>query len=118
LQKSVFKAICRKIVSCDKSIAANLSAHLLWQAHGGLMKVTLIFLSLVILGEPALGQSGVSNQRDMYGNLVRNGGTASTGVNQSVPNNGAIRNAPVQTPTNPKSPSQSQQINRIGSGTN
>jgi hypothetical protein len=82
------------------------------------MKVTLAFLLLLILGDPALAQSGVSNQRDMYGNLPRNGGAASTGVNQSVPNNGAIRNAPIQTPTNPKSPSQSQQINRMGSGTN
>jgi hypothetical protein len=82
------------------------------------MKVTLVFLSLVILGDAALAQSGVSNQRDMYGNLPRSGGAASTGINQSVPNNGAIRNAPIQTPTNPKSTPQSQQINRMGSGTN
>jgi hypothetical protein len=85
---------------------------------GAVMKLTLVFLSLVVLGDPALAQSGVSNQRDMYGNLVRNGGAASAGINQSVPNNGAIRNAPIQTPTNPRSPSQPQQINRLGSGTN
>ncbi len=82
------------------------------------MKVTLVFLSFVVLGDPALAQSGVSNQRDMNGNLVRNGGAASGGVNQSTPNNGAIRNAPIQTRTNPASPPQSQQINRLGSGTN
>jgi hypothetical protein len=82
------------------------------------MKLTLVFLSLIVITNPALAQSGVSNQRDMYGNLVRNGGTASGGVNQSTPNNGAIRNAPIQTPTNPKSPSTSQQINRLGNGTN
>jgi hypothetical protein len=82
------------------------------------MKVTLVFLSLVILGSPALAQSGVSNQRDMNGNLVRNSGAASGGVNQSTPNNGAIRNAPIQMRTNPASPPQSQQINRLGSGTN
>ena len=68
------------------------------------MKVTLVFLSFVVLGDPALAQSGVSNQRDMNGNLVRNGGAASGGVNQSTPNNGAIRNAPIQTRTNPASP--------------
>ena len=83
------------------------------------MKLTLVFLSLIAITNPALAQSGVSNQRDMYGNLVRNGGTASGGgVNQSTPNNGAIRNAPIQMRTNPASPPQSQQINRPGSGTN
>ena len=82
------------------------------------MKVTLVFLSLIAITHPALAQSGVSNQRDMYGNLVRNGGTVSRGVNQSIPNNGAIRNAPVQAPTNPRSSPTSQQINRLGSGPN
>lgn len=82
------------------------------------MKLTLVFLSLIILGDPALAQSGVSNQRDMYGNLVRNGGPTSAGVNQSNPNNGIIRNVPGQAPINPASPPKSQQINRLGSGTN
>jgi hypothetical protein len=82
------------------------------------MKLTVAFLSLVILGDPALAQSGVSNQRDMYGNLVHDSGKTSAGVNQSTPNNGAIRNAPIQSPTNPISPSKSQQINRQGGGTN
>lgn len=82
------------------------------------MKLTLAFLSLIVIANAALAQSGVSNQRDMYGNLLRNGGAASTGVNQSTPSNGAIRNAPIQTPTNPRSPPTSQQINRLGSGTN
>jgi Zn-dependent membrane protease YugP len=85
---------------------------------GALMKLTVAFLSLVILCDPAFAQSGVSNQRDMYGNLVRDSGKTSAGVNQSIPNNGAIRNTPVQSPTNPISPSKSQQINRLGGGTN
>lgn len=82
------------------------------------MKLTLVTLSLMILVNPALAQNGVSNQRDMYGNLVRSRGTASAGVNESTPTNGAIRNTPIQRPTNPASPSKSQQINRLGSGTN
>jgi hypothetical protein len=82
------------------------------------MKFTLAVLSLIILGGPALAQ-GVSNQRDMYGNLVRNGGTSSSGmINQSTPSNGVIRNAPIQQPINPISPPKSQQINRLGTGAN
>ena len=82
------------------------------------MKLTVAFFSLAILGDPALAQSGVSNQRDMYGNLVHDTGKTAAGVNQSTPNNGAIRNAPIQSPTNPASPPKSQLINRLGSGTN
>lgn len=82
------------------------------------MKSTLAVLSLIIFCNPALAQSGISNQRDMYGNLVRNSGTAPGGVNQGAPSNGAIRNAPIPQPTNPAAPSKPQQINRFGSGTN
>jgi hypothetical protein len=47
----------------------------------------------------ALAQSGVSNQRDMYGNLVRDAGTASPrALNQGPKNNGGINNAPTQPP--------------------
>jgi hypothetical protein len=87
---------------------------------GAQMKITLAILWLVILGNSALAQYGVSNQRDIYGNLVHNGGaTSPTGVNQSTPNsNGAIRNMPIQPPTNPGSPPNAQKINRPGSGAN
>jgi hypothetical protein len=82
------------------------------------MKYMSAILSLLFFASPAFAQTGVSNQRDMYGNLVRNGGTTPIGVNQSTPSNGAIRNAPIQQPTNPVSPPRSQQINRLGSGAN
>jgi hypothetical protein len=84
------------------------------------MKLRLAVLGLtMILGDPALAQSGISNQRDMYGNLVRDGGAGSQrGVNQSVPNNGSIRNTPNPSPTNPGPPSKIQSINRLGGGTN
>jgi hypothetical protein len=83
------------------------------------MKFSLAILSLTILGSSALAQDGVSNQRDMYGNLVRDSATRSpAGVNQSTPNNiGAIRNTPIQPPINPGS-SQAQKINRSRSGAN
>lgn len=82
------------------------------------MKFVLAASALIVFGTAALAQSGVSNQRDMYGNLVRNGGATPGGVNQSTPNNGAIRNAPVQRPTNPAPSSNPQQINRFGNGVN
>jgi hypothetical protein len=48
----------------------------------------------------APAQSGISNQRDRYGNLVRDGGITSPGaVNQGPTNNGAIRNGPAQPTT-------------------
>jgi len=82
------------------------------------MKFFSAILSLMFFISPGLAQTGVSNQRDMYGNLVRDSGAASTGINQSTPSNGAIRNAPIQRSTNPTSPPRSQQINRVGSGAN
>jgi hypothetical protein len=88
-------------------------------SKGAQMELRIAILCLVtILGNPALAQ--VSNQRDMYGNLVRDGGGASsqTGVNQSTPNSsGAIRNPPIPQSTNPTS-SRAQQINRFGAGAN
>lgn len=83
------------------------------------MKFRLAILWLVIVGNPALAQSGVSNQRDMYGNLVRDGGaTSQHGVNQSTPTNGAIRNPAMQPPTNPIAPPKPPQINRSAGGAN
>ena len=84
------------------------------------MKFRLAIFWLIILESSALAQNGVSNQRDMYGNLVRNSAaTSPTGVNQSTPNSsGAIRNMPIQPPTNPNPPPKTQKINRLGSGAN
>jgi len=83
------------------------------------MKLRLAILSLVILGTPALAQTGVSNQRDMYGNITRNNGaTYQGGINQSTPSNGVIRNPAIQPPINPVAPPKAQQINRSGFGTN
>ena len=79
------------------------------------MRLRLAVLSLImILSNPALAQYGISNQRDRYGNLIRDGGTVSQqGVNQTAPNNGAIRNMPIPRPTNP-GVSRTQPINRTG----
>jgi hypothetical protein len=84
------------------------------------MKFRLAILWLIIFGSSALAQYGVSNQRDMYGNLLHDGGaTSPTGINQSTPNNnGAIRNMPIQRPINPSYPPKAQKINRSGSGAN
>jgi hypothetical protein len=46
------------------------------------------------------GQSGVSNQRDAYGNLIRNsGGYSVKGIDQGPVNNGPIKNSSAQPPT-------------------
>jgi hypothetical protein len=51
-------------------------------------------------GNAAWAQSGVSNQRDAYGNLVRDNGPMSPrSVNQGPVNIGPIRNAPAQPTT-------------------
>jgi hypothetical protein len=48
----------------------------------------------------APGQSGISNHRDAYGNLVRDTGAYSRrGVNQGPINIGPIKTAPAQPPT-------------------
>ena len=56
------------------------------------MKTTITIVFLLVGAGSALGQTGVSNQRDMYGNLVRDGSNyAPRGVNQGPQNNGPIR---------------------------
>jgi hypothetical protein len=84
------------------------------------MKLRLgVFCLGMVLSHPALAQSNVSNQRDMYGNLVRSSGSSSSGgVNQSTPNNGAIRNTPIPPPTNPGAPQKIQPFSRSGGGVN
>jgi hypothetical protein len=70
------------------------------------MRLCLAVLCLLGIGNSALAQQyGVSSQRDRYGNLSRDSGSNSQGVNQSAPNNsGMIRNAPIQSATNPSRP--------------
>jgi hypothetical protein len=67
------------------------------------MRFAFVVLSFLSLGNQALAQYGVSNQRDQYGNRPRDGGAASSqggnnqGVNQTTPNaGGIIRNVPAQ----------------------
>jgi hypothetical protein len=64
------------------------------------MKFRLAIFCLIAFSNPALAQYGVSNQRNMYGNIVRDSGAYSpTGVNQGPVNNGPIRNSPAQPST-------------------
>jgi hypothetical protein len=64
------------------------------------MKFQLAILCLIAFSNPALAQYGISNQRDMYGNIVRDAGASSrTGINQGPVNNGSIRNSPGQPST-------------------
>lgn len=61
------------------------------------MKTTIAIVFLLAGAGSALGQSGVSTQRDMYGNLVRDGsGYAPRGVNQGPQNVGQVRSMPTQ----------------------
>ena len=61
------------------------------------MKTTITIVFLLVGAGSALGQTGVSNQRDMYGNLVRDGSNYSArGVNQGPQNNGPVRTMPTQ----------------------
>lgn len=61
------------------------------------MKTTIAIVFLLAGAGSALAQSGVSTQRDMYGNLVRDGGSyAPRGVNQGPQNIGSVRNMPTQ----------------------
>jgi hypothetical protein len=61
------------------------------------MKFRLTILCLIAFADPALSQSGVSNQRNIYGNIVRDSGPYSgSGVNQGPVNNGPIRQTPAQ----------------------
>jgi hypothetical protein len=64
------------------------------------MKTTIAIAFLLAGAGSALGQSGVSTQRDMYGNLPRDGGSySSRGVNQGPQNNGPVRSMPTQPAT-------------------
>ena len=64
------------------------------------MKSTITIMFLIVGAGSALGQTGVSNQRDMYGNLVRDGSNYSVrGVNQGPQNNGPVRSMPTQPAT-------------------
>lgn len=64
------------------------------------MKTTIAIVFLLAGAGSALAQSGVSTQRDMYGNLVRDGSSYSArGVNQGPQNNGAVRSLPTQPAT-------------------
>jgi hypothetical protein len=64
------------------------------------MRVTLAIFCLFAGATSALAQSGVSNQRDVYGNIVRSSGPYSAkGVNQGPVNNGTVNTAPAQPPT-------------------
>jgi hypothetical protein len=64
------------------------------------MALKLAIVCVLACSGPALAQSGITNQRDAQGNLVRDNGTyAQRGVNQGPVNNGPIRNAPPQPPT-------------------
>jgi hypothetical protein len=57
------------------------------------MRFTLAMFCLFACGTSALAQSGVSNQRDMYGNINRDTGTyPARGVNRGPINNGPINN--------------------------
>jgi hypothetical protein len=61
------------------------------------MKTTIAIVFLLAGAGSARGQTGVSTQRDMYGNLVRDGGSySSRGVNQGPQNIGQVRSAPTQ----------------------
>ena len=65
------------------------------------MKTTIAFVFLLASAGSALAQAGVSTQRDMYGNLVRDGGAgySSRGVNQGPQNIGQVRTTPSQPAT-------------------
>ena len=64
------------------------------------MRFMLAIFCLFAGATLALAQSGVSNQRDKYGNLVRSTGTYSPrGINQGPVNNGPVAAAPAQPPT-------------------
>jgi hypothetical protein len=64
------------------------------------LRFTLAIYYLFACGSSALAQYGVSNQRDMYGNIVRDTGSyTSRAVNQGPINQGPINSAPAQPPT-------------------
>jgi hypothetical protein len=55
---------------------------------------------LVACGASAQAQNGISNARDVYGNIARDTGASRLrGINQGPANNGPINNAPAQPST-------------------
>jgi hypothetical protein len=65
-----------------------------------LVRLRLALLCLIAVGNSALAQNGVSNQRNAQGNLVRDSGSYSpTGINQGPVNHGPIKGRPAQPPT-------------------
>lgn len=65
------------------------------------MKYAFAIFCLIACCGTASAQYGVSNQRDMYGNLPRDGGAYSQkGINQGPTNNGPIRSAPAPSTIN------------------
>jgi hypothetical protein len=64
------------------------------------MRFVLAIFCVLTCGTSALAQYGVSNTRDGFGNLIRDGSTnPRRGINQGPVNNGPINNAPTQPPT-------------------
>ncbi len=70
------------------------------------MKFGLVIICLIVCSNTTWAQNAVSNQRDVYGNLLRNQGPyAVRGINQGPVNNGPIRSTPAQPiTTNPAGP--------------
>jgi hypothetical protein len=65
------------------------------------MRFAFAFFCLIACCGSAWAQYGISNQRDMYGNLPRDGGASSQRtINQGPTNNGPIRSTPAPTTTN------------------
>ena len=60
------------------------------------MRFSLAMFCLFACDTSALAQSGVSHQRDTYGNIIRDTGTyPARGVNRGPINNGPINNGPI-----------------------
>ena len=75
------------------------------------MRYAFVFFCLTACCGSASAQYGISNQRDMYGNLPRDGGAYSPkGINQGPINNGPIRTAPAPTTMNNGGPINSTTV--------
>jgi hypothetical protein len=69
---------------------------LLSECKRGVMRFALAIFCLFACGTSALAQSGVSSQRDRYGNVNRDTGTyPARGVSRGPINNGPINNGPI-----------------------
>jgi hypothetical protein len=77
-------------------LSGILSYGLLSECKRGVMRFSLAMFCLFACGTSALAQSGVSHQRDAYGNIIRDSGTyPARGVNRGPINNGQINNGPI-----------------------